>query len=181
MTPGSVAMLLGETTGLRVQTTVAGARRGERAHPGASRTLLAARGRRAAALRRAGRLVQPAAGAAARSRTGRDHQRRGLGPVRSVGARRRDQSRLAPAGRGRARAADQRHVAVGPGRDLVARAADRTAGTSWTLLGGYHGQSPTAIWTTTDGSTSRRSIAWCCGRAFSTTTARARRCSLPSE
>ena len=54
MTPGSVAMLLGETTGLRVQTDRPVARRRERADPGPSRPLLAAARRRPAALRRAG-------------------------------------------------------------------------------------------------------------------------------
>ena len=51
MTPGSVAMLLGETTGLRVQTTAPFDRRCQRPHPGPARALHAAAVRRAAALR----------------------------------------------------------------------------------------------------------------------------------
>ena len=92
---------------------LAGARRGQCAHSGAPRPVLAARRGRSSAVRRAGRFIQPAPGASTRSRASGDHQRRRLRALRSVGARRRDQSRVAPAGRGRARAADQRHVAIG--------------------------------------------------------------------
>ena len=110
MTPGSVAMLVNETTGLRVQTTAPSLGRGERANPGAARALLAVARRRVAALRRAGRFAQPPAGAAARSGSGGNHQRRRLGAVRRVGARRRHQSRLAPASRDRVAGAGQRDV-----------------------------------------------------------------------
>ena len=126
MTPGSVAMLLGETTGLRVQTT--------------SPSLGAANVRIQGLRGRYSQLVAdglPLYGAQGDSFSllqvppldlgaGRNHQGRGVRAVRRVGARRRHQSRLTTAGRSRARVARQRDVSVGHGPDVVARESDRS-------------------------------------------------------
>ena len=102
MTPGSVAMLLGETTGLRVQITAPSI-------GAANVRIQGLRGRYAQLLADGlplyggGDSLQPAASATARSRAGRSDQGRRLRALRSRGARRRDQPRIAPAARDRNR------------------------------------------------------------------------------
>ena len=122
MTPGSVAMLLSETTGSARADHGALDWRRQRADSRAARPLRAtARGRVAAVRRR--RLVQPAASPTARSRAGRSDQGRRLRALRSRSTGRRDQPGIAPAARIRTGSAVERHLAAGGGRHLLARAS----------------------------------------------------------
>ncbi len=143
MTPGSVAMLLAETTGLRVQTTAPS---------------LGAANVRVNGLR--GRYTQlladglPLYGSQGDSLSllqvppldlwpRRDHQGRRVGALRPDGARRRRQPRRSAPGRRRRStccSTSRPRQGVDATGFLARRASQR--GWGWTLLGGYHGQRP---------------------------------------